>query len=73
MLKKIIFLSVIVSQITISCSKNEEEISSQQSIEEQIAAIVKQPYSKLTPTEQKVKLESAANDMLMQIDKSITS
>ena len=73
MLKKIIFLSVIVSQITISCSKNEEEISSQQSIEEQIAAIVKQPYSKLTPTEQKVKLEAEANDMLVQMDKSKTS
>lgn len=73
MLKKIIFLSVILSQITISCSKNEEEISSQQSIEEQIAAIVKQPYSKLTPTEQKVKLEAEANEMLVQMDKSKTS
>lgn len=40
---------------------------------EQIAALVKQPYSALTPAEQKVKLEAEANEMLVQLDKSKTS
>ncbi|MBS7230110.1 hypothetical protein KHA90_03650 [Flavobacterium psychroterrae] len=40
---------------------------------EQIAALVKQPYSALTPADQKVKLEAEANEMLVQLDKSKSS
>ncbi|WP_417942516.1 hypothetical protein [Flavobacterium sp. RS13.1] len=71
MIKKLFLLSVIVSQLTISCSSDDNnETSSEQTLEEQIANIVKQPYSKLTPTEQKVKLEAEANEMLVQLDKT---
>jgi hypothetical protein len=73
MLKKIIFFSVIASLLTVSCSKNEEEIPTQQSIADQVATIIKLPYSKLSPAEQKVKLEAEANEMLVQMDKSKTS
>lgn len=71
MIKKLFLLSLIVSQLTISCSSDEnEETTSEQSLAEQIANIVKQPYSKLTPTEQKAKLEVEANEMLVQLDKT---
>ena len=74
MIKKIIFFSVIISQLTISCSNNDEPANlPEESLSEQIANITKQPYSKLTPSEQKVKLEAEANDMLVQMDKSKTS
>ncbi|MEL1253283.1 hypothetical protein AAEO57_05840 [Flavobacterium sp. DGU38] len=71
MIKKLFLLSVIISQLTISCSSDDNnENSSEQTLEEQIANIIKQPYSKLTPTEQKVKLEAEANEMLVQLDKT---
>ena len=71
MIKKLFLLSVIVSQLTISCSSDDnQESTTDQSLAEQIANIVKQPYSQLTPTEQKVKLEAEANDMLVQLDKT---
>ncbi|CAD0002665.1 hypothetical protein [Flavobacterium salmonis] len=71
MIKKLFLLSVIVSQLTISCSSDDDQKStSDQSLAEQIANIVKQPYSKLTPSEQKVKLEVEANEMLVQLDKT---
>lgn len=74
MIKKIFLFSVIISQLTISCSGNDESDStSEGSLTEQIANITKQPYSKLTPAEQKVKLEAEANTMLVQMDKSKTS
>jgi hypothetical protein len=74
MIKKIFLFSVIISQLTISCTGNDEsDIISEESLTEQIAAITKQPYSKLTPAEQKVKLEAEANEMLVQMDKSKTS
>lgn len=77
MIKKLFLLSVIVSQLTISCSSddsNEEtKPETEQTLEEQIANIVKQPYSKLTPAEQKQKLEVEANEMLVQLDKSKSS
>jgi hypothetical protein len=74
MIKKIFLFSVIISQLTISCSGNDESDSaSEESLTEQIANIIKQPYSKLTPSEQKVKLEAEANEMLVQMNKSKTS
>lgn len=74
MIKKIIFFSVIISQLTISCSNNDEPANlPEESLSEQIASITKQPYSKLTPSQQKIKLEAEANDMLVQMDKSKTS
>lgn len=73
-MKKIILLAVIVSQLVISCSKdNSTDDPTTQDLTDQIAAIIKQPYSKLTPSEQKVKLEAEANTMLVQMDKSKTS
>jgi hypothetical protein len=73
MIKKIVLMSLVVSQLTISCSSDEPSTPSEQTLSEQIANIVKQPYSKLTPTEQKVKLEAEANEMLVQLDKSKSS
>lgn len=76
MIKKIFLFSVIISQLTISCSSNDDDSTTpttEESLSEQIANITKQPYSKLTPSEQKVKLEVEANDMLVQMDKSKTS
>jgi hypothetical protein len=72
MIKKLFLLSLVVSQLTISCSsdENNDDNSSEQSLAEQIANIVKQPYSKLTPNEQKTKLEVEANEMLVQLDKT---
>lgn len=65
---------MIISQLAISCSSNDDsDPTDSQSLTEQIAAIIKQPYSKLTPSEQKVKLEAEANTMLVQMDKSKTS
>ncbi|WP_281299335.1 hypothetical protein [Flavobacterium limnophilum] len=73
-MKKIILLSMILSQLAISCSSDDNsDTTDSQSLTEQIEAIIKQPYSKLTPSEQKVKLEAEANTMLMQMDKSKTS
>ena len=74
MIKKILLLSVVISQLTISCTNDEPKTpESEKSLDEQIAEIVKQPYSTLTPSEQKVKLEAEANEMLVQMDKSKSS
>lgn len=73
-MKKLILLSLIVLQLTTSCSSNDEsDTPNPQSLTDQIAAITKQPYSNLTPSEQKIKLEAEANSMLVQMDKSKTS
>lgn len=73
-MKKLILLSLIVSQLAISCSSDDNsDTTDSQSLTEQIEAILKQPYSTLTPSEQKVKLEAEANTMLVQMDKSKTS
>jgi hypothetical protein len=73
-MKKIILLSMILSQLAISCSSDDNpDPTDSQSLTEQIEAILKQPYSKLTPSEQKVKLEAEANTMLVPMDKSKTS
>ncbi len=73
MIKKFVLASVLLSQLTISCSSDESTVDENQSLTEQIAAIVKQPYSDLTPDQQKIKLEAEANDMLLQLDKSKSS
>lgn len=74
MIKKILLFSVAISQLTISCSNDEPTTPiAEQSLSEQIAEIIKQPYSKLTPAQQKVKLEAEANEMLVQMDKSKSS
>lgn len=76
MIKKILLLSLVASQLTISCSSEdspETTPTTEQTLAEQIAEIVKQPYSKLTPAQQKTKLEVEANDMLVQLDKSKSS
>lgn len=77
-------MSLVVSQLAISCSSDdntdpvkEDPITGEpvkdKTLAEQIAEIVKQPYSKLTPAEQKLKLEVEANDMLVQLDKTKSS
>jgi len=75
MLKKIILLSLIISQLTISCSSNEDPVTpvAEENLETQIAAIIKLPYSSLKPEDQKIKLEAEANNILLQMDKSKTS
>jgi hypothetical protein len=74
-MKKIVLLSIIICQIAISCSNSDDTETTlpEQSLSEQIAEISKQPYSNLTPAQQKVKLEAEANDMLTQMNKSKTS
>ncbi|GIZ10357.1 hypothetical protein [Flavobacterium sp. UMI-01] len=73
MLKKTILISSIISLLTVSCSTSDDGSSSELSLSEQIEKLVQQPYSKLTPSEQKVKLEAEANAMLTDMDKSKTS
>ncbi|MHC0445964.1 hypothetical protein ACWA1F_11155 [Flavobacterium sp. 3-218] len=77
MIKKFLLASLVLSQLAISCSSDEsgEETKpdTELTLEEQIANLVKQPYSKLTPTEQKAKLEVEANSMLVEMDKSKSS
>lgn len=75
MIKKLFLVSLVASQLMVSCSSDDskDESTTEQTLEEQIASIVKQPYSKLTPTEQKLKLEVEANEMLVQLDKSKSS
>lgn len=86
MIKKFLVLSVIVSQLTISCSKEDDPIDpkdptnqtdptnpAEKNLADQIAEIIKLPYSVLAPEQQKTKLEAEANDMLLKLDKSKTS
>lgn len=84
MIKKFLLLSLVVSQLATSCSSDEspdpakdpvteeptKEPVKDPTIAEQIALLLKQPYSALTPAQQKVKLEAEANEMLVQLDKS---
>ena len=74
MIKKILLLSVVASQLMISCSSEDSQSETNEgTLAEQIAAIVKQPYSTLKPADQKIKLEAEANDMLVQLDKTKSS
>ncbi|PKH66382.1 hypothetical protein CXF59_10505 [Flavobacterium sp. ALD4] len=75
MIKKLLLLALVAAQLTTSCSSDNSEIDevTSENLNEQIANLVKQPYSKLTPGEQKIKLEAEANEMLLEMDKSKTS
>lgn len=81
MIKKFLLLSVVASQLMISCSSEdnpsdptpESKPETEQTLQEQIAALLKQPYSNLTPAQQKQKLEAEANEMLVQLDKTKSS
>lgn len=77
MIKKFLLASLVLSQLTISCSSDENtdetKPDTELTLEEQIANLAKQSYAKLSPTEQKAKLEIDANEMLVQLDKSKTS
>jgi hypothetical protein len=74
MIKKLFLFSVIVSQLTISCSNNDDaENTTEGTLNEQIAALLQKPYSTLTPDQQKAKLEAEANDMLKQMENSKSS
>lgn len=76
MIKKFLLVSLVASQLMVSCSSDDSPTTdpvAEQTLEEQIAALVKQPYSNLTPSQQKAKLEVEANEMLVQLDKSKTS
>ncbi|MCP2027106.1 hypothetical protein L1276_002250 [Flavobacterium sp. HSC-32F16] len=81
MIKKLLLVSLVASQLMISCSSDEitpetePEVTPEKelTLEEQIAALLKQPYSSLTPDQQKTKLEAEANEMLVQLDKTKSS
>ena len=79
MIKKFLLLSLVASQLMVSCSSDDSPETTdpvvvdppkELTLEEEIANIVKQPYSSLTPAQQKVKLEAEANEMLVQLDKT---
>ncbi|GGE97564.1 hypothetical protein [Flavobacterium limi] len=69
MIKKLFLFSVIISQLTISCSSDDNS-SSGDNVNAEIEKILKQPYSNLTPAEQKLKLEAESNELLVQLEKS---
>jgi hypothetical protein len=71
-MKKIIVLSMIICQLVLSCSSDDSS-NNLDGLSSDIDALLALPYSKLSPSEQKVKLEAEANDMLVQMDKSKTS
>ncbi|MBE8725573.1 hypothetical protein [Flavobacterium hungaricum] len=77
MIKKFILLSLVASQLMISCSSDDSSENtkpeSELSLEEQIAELTKKSYSELTPDQQKLKLEAEANEMLTQLDKTKSS
>lgn len=85
MIKKLLLLSVILSQFAISCSSDEitpetepevvvpEKPEPEKTLEEQIAELLKKSYSELTPAQQKTKFEAEANEMLVQLDKTKSS
>ena len=71
-MKKIIVLSMIICQLVLSCSSDDSS-NNLDGLSSDIDALLALPYSKLSPSEQKVKLEAEANSMLVQMDKSKTS
>ncbi|MBZ4036873.1 hypothetical protein K6T82_19035 [Flavobacterium sp. 17A] len=76
MIKKILLASLVLSQLAISCSSDDSDDTKPEtelSLKEQIAELVKKPYSELTPEQQKSKLEAEANEMLTQLDKTKSS
>ena len=77
MIKKIILFSALVGLLTTtSCSKDEPaapETTTDNSIDAQIAAINALPYSALTPADQKIKLETDANQLLTELNQLSSS
>ncbi|MFD1603917.1 hypothetical protein ACFSJW_09605 [Flavobacterium artemisiae] len=76
MIKKFLLLSLVASQLMVSCSSDDSDNTKPEtelSLEEQIAELTKKSYSELTPDQQKVKLEAEANEMLTQLDKTKSS
>ena len=74
MIKKIFMLSLVASQLMVSCSSDDsDKTETEQTVEEQIADLLKKPYSSLSPSQQKTKLEAEANEMLTQLDKTKSS
>ncbi|KAF2336073.1 hypothetical protein [Flavobacterium nitrogenifigens] len=81
MIKKLFLSSLVLTQLMVSCSSDnssdeiipEPKPEKELTLEEQIAALLKQPYSNLTPAQQKNKFEAEANEMLVQLDKSKSS
>ncbi len=74
MIKKIVLSSLFITLFCLSCTKEDTPNSeTTKSLTEEISEIIKQPYSKLTPAEQKIKMEAEANEMLAQMEKSKTS
>jgi hypothetical protein len=69
-MKKIILLSMIICQFAISCSSGSDEANA---LEDEVTSLLQKPYSSLTPNQQKVKLETEANDMLLQMENSKSS
>lgn len=84
MIKKLFLLSLVASQLMVSCSSDDSEDPKKDpvteepvkepvkelTLSEEIALLLKQPYSALTPAQQKAKFEVEANEMLVQLDKS---
>ncbi|MBF4518520.1 hypothetical protein IRZ71_19355 [Flavobacterium sp. ANB] len=77
MIKKLFLLSLVASQLMVSCSSDDSpetdpttDPTKELTLEEQIANILKQPYASLSPADQKIKLEAEANEMLVQLDKT---
>ncbi|MFB9078793.1 hypothetical protein ACFFLS_11190 [Flavobacterium procerum] len=73
MIRKFLLLSLVASQLMISCSSDDNESTKPETeltLEEQIAELTKKSYSELTPDQQKLKLENEANEMLVQLDKT---
>jgi hypothetical protein len=71
MIKKIFLFSVVISQLAISCSSDNDEPVNDTNA--QITELLQQPYSALTPDQQKVKLENEANGMLTQMESAKSS
>ncbi|MCW2120577.1 hypothetical protein [Flavobacterium sp. 7A] len=72
MIKKILLTGLVVAQLATSCTNSGTD-ATPENLSDQIANLTKQPYSTLTPAQQKVKLEAEANAMLTEMDKSKTS
>ncbi len=69
-MKKIILVSIIICQLIISCSSDSDGSNA---TEDEVASLLQKPYSSLTPSQQKVKLENEANSMLLQMENSKSS
>jgi hypothetical protein len=68
-MKKIIVLLMIICQFVLSCSSDDSS-NNLDGLGTDIDALIALPYSKLSPSEQKVKLENEANSMLLQMENS---